>query len=99
MPKDTVELPADPAIKQLANDVIQEETEWLVPFILDFHEYFSQIEEDTPKEISELRLDNPKSPLNEQNWSVLLMEFKDQGIIEEEPGRQPAYKLNRPDEE
>lgn len=54
MTHSTVELPAEPEIKQLAHDIKREGDEWTVDFLLDFHEFLAGFDSDNHKKVSDL---------------------------------------------
>lgn len=70
--QDTVELPADPQIKQLANDVVREENEYSIPILLDLYEFLSELDEGEPVKPFDMRIENPRSDLEFDQWEQFL---------------------------
>lgn len=91
MPEHTVELPADPDIKQLANDIAREENEEFTPYVLDFYKFISNFEKDEEKTRSDLRVEDPESNMPPGNWGALLNDLVAGGVIEEHQGADVTY--------
>lgn len=91
---DTVEVPANSEIKQLANDVKRDGNEYAVPLILDFYEVLSQLEEDEQVSANDITLDDQKSDLPIQSWRRLVERLDDADILERHAGNPDRYSLN-----
>lgn len=92
---DTVEVPANAKIKQLANDVKRDGNEYAVPLLLDFYEILSALEEDEQISLNDITLDEQKSDVPIQSWRRLLERFVDADILERHPGSPDRYSLNK----
>jgi hypothetical protein len=91
---DTVELPADPRIKQLAHDVVREENEEMVPLLLDFYTFLSKLDEEEHQSLSDLTVDEPESELAGTVWRNYLDVLVSEGIVEKHHGSTNAYTLS-----
>lgn len=79
---DTVELPADPDLKQLSHDVIRGGNEDAVPMILDFAEFITSLDENDHSSMHDLDVDDPQSEIAGSAWRNLLDTLEDQDVIE-----------------
>lgn len=82
---DTVELPADPELKQLANDVVTEDNEDLVPILLDFYEFLSTLNDDDWASMGEITVDEPESDVSGETWKDLLDSLESQEMVKKDP--------------
>jgi len=80
--QDTVELPANSDVKQLAHDVVREENEYAVPIILDTYDLLSKLDEEEPLRVNDASVDDPRSELEVSQWSEFLELLNQKGIIE-----------------
>lgn len=82
----TVELPADPAIKQLAHDVERESNQYAVPLLQDFYAFLAALDDDTPASRSDIRVDDPQSDVGSGAWLNFLDTLEDQDITDQDLG-------------
>ncbi len=87
----TVELPADPRIKQLAHDVHREEKEDVVPFLLDFYKFISELDPEDHSTYSDLDVSNPESELDGSAWRSLIDNLEAADIIERHPSGDTTF--------
>jgi hypothetical protein len=87
----TVEVPADARIKQLAHDVHREGNEEIVPLLLDFYEFVSELDEKDHSTYSDLDIDNPESELDGTAWRSMIDNIESADIIERHPGGETTF--------
>ncbi|WP_042666230.1 hypothetical protein, partial [Haloferax sp. ATB1] len=79
---ETVDLPANGEIKQLAHDVVREDNEYAVPLLLDFYEFLSKLDEDDHSSLNDLTPENSRSEVAPTAWRNFLETLEDQDVVE-----------------
>ena len=90
---DTVRVPGDARIKQLANDVVFEDNEELVPILRDFYEILSVLNDDEVVKHNEILAQTGESEVNEYLWEEIIAALDDVGLLYQ-PGAATKYQLN-----
>lgn len=90
----TVDLPADPRVKQLSHDVVREDAEWAVPLLTDFYQYLSAFDVDDHKTLSDIRSEvDADSEFDSSVWQHHIDLLEDLGYVEKHRGGQTTYTL------
>jgi hypothetical protein len=96
---DTVDLPADARIKQLAHDVVREDSDYAVPLLLDFYDVLRELDEEESATIDDLTVKDPDSDVHKSAWMDVIELLQANGIVEEEfGGRKKSYLLSGSEE-
>lgn len=94
MTDETVDLPADPDIKQLAHDVIRDDNEYAIPLLVDFYAFLSRLDEDDHATYNDLRLDESESDVPPAAWRNVLTTLEEQGVVEKHQDGTTTYTLS-----
>lgn len=89
---DTVQLPADPRVKQLAHDVVRENQEELVPIVRDFYEILAVM--NTSEYANHRQISNAYDGggLDHETWHEIVDVLQNDTSVEESHGTD--YKLD-----
>jgi hypothetical protein len=83
MSQPTVDLPADPEIKQLAHDIAREDNEWTIAFLLDLYEFLEKFDSENHTNLNDL---NKRGSRTEYDFSNLLEFLEMNDYIEKHKG-------------
>lgn len=89
---DTVELPANGEIKQLAHDVAREDREDVVPMLRDFYQFLSMLDDGYVEE-HRMKIDAPESDLSAEAWERLIEPMRNADLVEKNTNGGFSYTL------
>jgi len=90
----TVELPADPEIKQLAHIVVRDDNEYAVPLLRDFYRFLALLDENQVKAPRELELEETDSGMRAGSWQEFLDTLEENDVVEIPRGQKEVYTLD-----
>lgn len=94
MTDSTVELPADPDIKQLANDVVREDNEYAVPLLRDFYRFLALLGEDDSLTRGDISLEDTDSEMGATAWSDFMDTLENNGVLDGEAASSRKFTLS-----
>lgn len=99
MADETVDLPANSELKELAHHVVADGNEYAVPMLIDFYKALAELDAEYPKGPSDFLVDDPQSDVPPEKWGDIIYELANDGPIGRQGSRRYIYEAAADDGE